>query len=122
MKKHRKRNNKNNMPIYLMVFGGALLLVAGIMLSVRGSGSENSSQAAPIVDNHEEETYPEIPRVTIEEAKVAMDEGTVVVLDVRDAESYAISHMPGAINIPTNELASRLGELDKTDWIITYCT
>ena len=28
----------------------------------------------------------------------------------------------GAINIPLAELESRLGDLDKLQWIITYCT
>jgi len=120
MKKYKKKNKKNNTPMYLVLAGGILLLFAGVMLSLQDSGS--SPQPAAIVDSHEEETYPEIPRISIGEAKTAIDEGSVVVLDVRDAESYAISHMPGAINIPTNELASRLGELDKSAWIITYCT
>lgn len=120
MKKHKKKNKKNKIPVYLVLTGGILLLLAGLMFSSGDSGS--SPQSAPLADSHEEDTYPEIPRVSIEEAKIAIEEGSVVVLDVRDVESYAISHMPGAINIPTNELASRLGELDKADWIITYCT
>ena len=118
MKKRRKKTSS----AYILVTGGILLIVAALLLLSQSSGDKSTTQPVTVADSHEEETYPEIPRVSIEEAKTAVDEGSAVVLDVRDAESYAISHMPGAINIPTNELASRLGELDKSAWIITYCT
>jgi rhodanese-related sulfurtransferase len=31
-------------------------------------------------------------------------------------------HITGAINIPINEIETRLGELDPDTWYITYCT
>jgi thioredoxin 1 len=35
----------------------------------------------------------------------------VVVLDVRESAPYARAHVPGAINVPVGELATRLGEV-----------
>jgi len=45
----------------------------------------------------------------------------IVVLDTRDAESFAEEHIVGAINIPGAELASRLNELPKDKEIVPYC-
>ncbi len=44
------------------------------------------------------------------------------VLDVRETEEAEMSKIPGAINIPLGELRSRLGELKRTEEIVTYCS
>ena len=44
-----------------------------------------------------------------------------VILDVRSADGYRAGHVPGAINIPFEELPSRLKELPKAKEIISYC-
>ena len=47
--------------------------------------------------------------------------GLVTVLDVRPAEEFASGHVPGALNIPLDELARRLRELPKGKEVIAYC-
>jgi len=47
--------------------------------------------------------------------------GLVTVLDVRPPEEFAAGHVPGAINIPIDELAKRLGELPKRKEVVAYC-
>lgn len=47
--------------------------------------------------------------------------GLVTVLDVRPPEEYAAGHVPGAINIPIDELKKRLKELPKSREVIAYC-
>jgi len=47
--------------------------------------------------------------------------GLVTVLDVRPAEEFAAGHVPGAVNIPIQELEKRLGELPKRKEIVAYC-
>lgn len=47
--------------------------------------------------------------------------GLVTVLDVRPPEEFAAGHLPGAVNIPIQELAKRLGELPKRKEVIAYC-
>lgn len=44
-----------------------------------------------------------------------------VLLDVRTPEGYRAGHLPGAINIPFEELPSRLKELPTSKAIISYC-
>lgn len=50
-----------------------------------------------------------------------MHAGLVTVLDVRPADEFAVSHLPGARNIPLSELEARLSELDPSHEIIAYC-
>lgn len=47
--------------------------------------------------------------------------GLVTVLDVRPAVEYAAGHVPGAVNIPVEQLAKRLRELPKRREVIAYC-
>jgi ArsR family transcriptional regulator len=113
----KRKTNKSPIPVYFAVGGGLLLIVAAILLATQ----KNPAVPTPVT-SYEEETYPEISRVSLDEAKAALDAGTAVVVDVRSAEAYQGGHIAGAINIPLGELETRLGELDKTQWIITYCT
>ncbi len=50
-----------------------------------------------------------------------LHEGDVTLLDVRPAEEFASGHLPNAINIPVEELASRLPELLKQQEVVAYC-
>lgn len=59
--------------------------------------------------------------VSREELLARTRQGTVTVLDVRPPEEYAVSHLPGAINIPLAELEDRLGDLDPLTEIVAYC-
>jgi hydroxyacylglutathione hydrolase len=44
-----------------------------------------------------------------------------VLLDVREPEEYAHGHVPGSVNLPQAELASRLDEVPSDRGIITIC-
>jgi len=47
--------------------------------------------------------------------------GQVLVLDVRPQAEYAAGHIPGAINVPHDQLAARLAELPERADIVAYC-
>lgn len=59
--------------------------------------------------------------VTREELLRRMRAGTVTLLDVRPREEFAAGHIPGAVSIPIDELADRLGELPADQEIVAYC-
>jgi rhodanese-related sulfurtransferase/DNA-binding MarR family transcriptional regulator len=48
-------------------------------------------------------------------------EGQVLVLDVRPEPEYAAGHIPGAVNVPHDQLAARIAELPDGADIIAYC-
>lgn len=47
--------------------------------------------------------------------------GLVTVLDVRPADEFALGHLPGAVNIPLDELTARLADIDPAREIVAYC-
>lgn len=47
--------------------------------------------------------------------------GLVTVLDVRPANEFAAGHLPGAINVPVEDLGKRLREFPKRREVIAYC-
>jgi 3-mercaptopyruvate sulfurtransferase SseA len=81
------------------------------------TGSTQSAGDLPL-------TEAEVPRVTVQEAKAALDSGEVIIVDVRGSDAYETSHIAGAINIPLDAFVANPGglDLDKDQWIITYCT
>lgn len=48
-------------------------------------------------------------------------DGSLTLLDVRPAEEYTQGHLPGALNIPVDDLQARLAELQPGLDIIAYC-
>ena len=44
-----------------------------------------------------------------------------LVLDVRTPEEFAAGHVPGAVLIPHDQLAARLGEIGRDRWVLVYC-
>jgi rhodanese-related sulfurtransferase len=44
-----------------------------------------------------------------------------LLLDVRSPEEFAAGHVPGAVNIPHDQVASRVSELDRGRWVLVYC-
>lgn len=54
--------------------------------------------------------------------KMQADKGSrVFVLDVRTPKEFAEGHVPGAVNIPYDQVASHLGGIPKDDEIVLYC-
>lgn len=50
-----------------------------------------------------------------------MEQGEVLVLDVRPTMEYQAGHIPSAVSIPIRELEGRLAELPKNKEIVAYC-
>lgn len=47
--------------------------------------------------------------------------GIVSVLDVRPPEEFAAGHLPGAVNVPLDQLEARLKELPPGEEVVAYC-
>jgi len=69
-------------------------------------------------------TEADVPRITVEDAKAAVDSGKAIIVDVRSVESFAENHIAGAISVPLTFIENNPTDsnLDKAQWIITYCT
>ncbi len=110
------RSQKNSLPLVLLGLGGLLLIALAVIFLNQAPAAAPPTVSAPASDTRS------APRVGLEEALQALENGDAVLLDVRSAESFQLKHVTGAVNIPENELPTRLAELNKNDWIIPYCT
>lgn len=59
--------------------------------------------------------------VPAEELLARARKGEVTVLDVRPEQEYAAGHLPGAVNIPLDELEKRIDILDADREVVAYC-
>lgn len=65
--------------------------------------------------------FKRIGQVGRDEAHRLVKEGAALV-DVRSAAEFSSGHLPGAINVPVNELGGQLKKLGKKDGtIVLYC-
>jgi len=69
-------------------------------------------------------TEDQVPRISVEEAKAALDSESAILVDVRSVASYKNGHAAGAISIPLENFEFNVHKLslEKSQWIITYCT
>jgi hypothetical protein len=63
-----------------------------------------------------------IPRISAEDLRERINSGSVVVVDVRDANSYAAGHIAGARHMPFATVEAQLDTLPKGKPIVAYCT
>jgi len=61
------------------------------------------------------------PQVDVEEILSAPAARQPFLMDVRTPEEFASGHIPGAVNIPVDDLRSRLGDLPTDRKIASYC-
>jgi rhodanese-related sulfurtransferase len=63
---------------------------------------------------------PLLHRISYQEAKQKVAQGAVW-LDVRHPPEYRYDKLPGAINVPLNDIRNAIGALNKATTYITYC-
>jgi rhodanese-related sulfurtransferase len=78
--------------------------------------------APPARAQQEEDLSSPKLRVTWAEFKKLHDAKRVLVIDVRDPESFALGHIPGAISVPLERVEQQVEQLKKEQRpIVTYC-
>jgi uncharacterized Zn finger protein (UPF0148 family) len=101
-----------------------VLLFAGYLAVLRPGDAGSSSSEAVTADSQEDADipYPQVARITPDDAHIRLASDSAIFVDVRDLDSYTEVHIPGALSIPLDEIEARQGELPKDAEIITYCT
>lgn len=87
-----------------------LAAVFAVLVSPLARGAEAPQAAA------------EAKRISVAEAKAALEGGKAVLIDVRVKQAYDAEHAKGALSVPLAELPNRFAELPKDKLIIAYCT
>ncbi|HSS26501.1 MAG TPA: rhodanese-like domain-containing protein [Usitatibacter sp.] len=81
----------NNWPLVLLFLASGTMLVAPDLLGFAGGTGELGTL----------------------DATRLMNQGTTLVLDVRDAQDFASGHLPRARHIPVADLSNRMSEIEK---------
>ena len=108
---------KEGLRVYYSVAGNDVVSLYSALQSVGESRIAEVERLVRQWLTHRDEMEPVPAGELLERAK----NGLVTVLDVRPAEEYAAGHLPGAINIPIDQLESRLGKLCKKREVVAYC-
>ena len=103
----------------------AVIVVLATLIAACGETDASESTLAPPPPDEHGATglpYPEVPRVTADQAHAMSQAGSAVIVDVRTADAYAEAHVSGALSVPEGQLAALVDDLPKDKAIITYCT
>ncbi len=94
--------------------------IANLLASLRDYAEHQHAEIKEFVADsiHQRER---LEGVSIKELLSRMETESVVLLDVRPEEEFVLGHLPGAINIPAEELERRLSELPPNVDIVAYC-
>jgi rhodanese-related sulfurtransferase/DNA-binding MarR family transcriptional regulator len=102
--------------LYSLADGPILSLIAAL----RTYAERNRAEVGKIVSDYFNR-LDELEPVSRRELARRVKAGNVVVLDVRPEDEFALGHVPGALNIPVQDLKRRLAELPKDQDIVAYC-
>lgn len=94
--------------------------VLELLSALRYFAERNKAEVREVVSDYFD-NLDSLEPVSRQELMSAMRDGGVTLLDVRPDEEFALGHLPGAVNIPLEELEKRLSELPKDTEIIAYC-
>ncbi len=108
--------------IVVLVIIPFLSLVAktGRLVYAHIAGTDNTDDGFVLVLPNEAGFY-EITADQLADRIRDESDDNYIIVDIRDDASYDEAHIPGAINIPLNQLGYSLFGLDKTKDIIVYC-
>ena len=84
--------------------------------------TQSPPAAAQPTDDHDHEAEAQVRRMSAAELQSAIDRGQAMAMDVRDIDSYAAGHIPGALHIPLAMVESQVAYLPRDKTIVAYCT
>ena len=88
----------------------ALLMVSWLILAV----------SIPAVAGHEE-TWIDV--ITADRLKNLLDQGVKLsLIDLRPAQEFQVSSLPGARSVPSTEFTKRFNEIPRAGRVVLYCS
>ena len=94
--------------------------VVELLSVLRTLAEKNLAEVGKLVSTHLS-VKDHLEPVSAAQLLLRLRAGSVTALDVRPPEEFAAGHLPGAINIPLNELEAHLGSLSSDQVIVAYC-
>jgi rhodanese-related sulfurtransferase/DNA-binding transcriptional ArsR family regulator len=94
--------------------------VARFLLSLQALGRHRYAEIREVAESYLESRDTLEPIAPVE-LRRRLKAGDVTLIDVRPEDEFAAGHIPGALSMPLDELAQRLGELPRRKEIVAYC-
>ena len=94
--------------------------VIDLLRSLRRAGQRHISEVNEVVVGYFNDRDSLEP-ISRKELRKRSKEGLVTVLDVRPSEEYEVGHIPGALNVPLDEIEQHMANLPREQEIIAYC-
>jgi rhodanese-related sulfurtransferase/DNA-binding transcriptional ArsR family regulator len=91
-----------------------------LWLSLRDFGEAEIGEIQRVVRNYLQDRD-EMEAISAEQLQARLDQGNLVLLDVRPEAEYESGHIRGATSVPVADLERRLSELPKRKAIVAYC-
>ncbi|MBI5940723.1 MAG: metalloregulator ArsR/SmtB family transcription factor [Caulobacterales bacterium] len=114
---HLVANRKQGLQVHYRLAGSAVL---SFLASLQGLAESQLAEVAQAAHAHLA-VVGDLDGVDHRELQRRVEAGEVVLLDVRPAEEYAASHLPGALSMPADKLRRRLTDLPRNAEIVAYC-
>lgn len=103
-------------PAWLALLAAALLL-ASLLASVGARAADPAAAAAPVATPAA--MKPISADALLQEQ--ARQPQQLFVLDVRSPQEFAEGHVPGAVNVPHDQVSARLAEIPRDKDVVLYC-
>lgn len=94
--------------------------VIELLRSLRRTGTRHISDVNDVVIGYFNDRD-NLEAVSRQELLRRSRDGLVTVLDVRPSEEYEVGHIPGALNVPLEQIKQHLATLPKDQEVIAYC-
>ncbi len=94
--------------------------VLALLAAIRNVAERNIGDVERIVRSYFR-ARDDLEAVSRSELVQRIEDGLVIVLDVRPEDEFALGHVPGALNIPLSKLRRQLSKLDRKTDIVAYC-
>lgn len=94
--------------------------ILALLSALRCYAERNRAEVREIVADYFDR-LDKLEPVSREELVGRLQDASVTLLDVRPEDEFALGHLPGALNVPLDELERRLSELPKDQEIVAYC-
>jgi rhodanese-related sulfurtransferase len=113
-KQEERIQEKKQQRLYAIIGAVVALAVIGVAAAAFTPRAGTSSGTSTAADTFR--------RITATELKALVDQNQVTIIDVRTAEQYIASHIPGALQIPVSRVDGEVPYLPRDKTIVTYCT
>ncbi len=121
----RKQVAATSSAIPIIVGMVLVIVILGIVFSVgswRPSPATSATNPTALPLSTRPIPYPEVPRISVQQAQEQLARGEILMVDVRSKASYDRQHIESALSLPEDQIENRLDELDRAKTIVLYCT